>query len=243
MYPRGVDVSMKPRIEVVAIDCLMVRLFDVIAEANMPWMLAATQRLRSAFGTALVDLVPSYTTLMVHYDLTALSPAEARQRIDQALADLQPQAQGSGQCHVLPVWYDLRVGPELSVLSQRSGLTVDEVIRRHSAHEYQVFALGFAPGFAFMGLVDEALATPRLSTPRKRVAAGSVGIAERQTAAYPVVSPGGWNLIGRTPAKLFDRERDGYSLMQPGDTVRFQAVDHAEFIRLGGDDTPLEAQP
>lgn len=232
---------MKPRIEVVAIDCLMVRLFDVIAEANMPWMLAATQRLRSGFGAALVDLVPSYTTLMVHYDLTAVNPAQARELIDQALTDLQPQAQGSGQCHVLPVWYDLSVGPELTLLSQRSGLAIDDVIRRHSAHEYQVFALGFAPGFAFMGLVDESLATPRLNTPRKRVAAGSVGIAERQTAAYPVVSPGGWNLIGRTPAKLFDRERDGYSLMQPGDTVRFEAVDHAEFIRLGGDDTPLEA--
>lgn len=232
---------MKPRIEVVAIDCLMVRLFDLIAEANMPWMLAATQRLREGFGPALVDLVPSYTTLMVHYDLTALSPAQARELIGEALADLQPQAQGSGQCHVLPVWYDLSVGPELTLLSQRSGLSVDEVIRRHSAHEYQVFALGFAPGFAFMGLVDEILATPRLNTPRKRVSAGSVGIAERQTAAYPVVSPGGWNLIGRTPAKLFDRERDGYSLMQPGDTVRFAAVDHAEFIHLGGDDTPLEA--
>ncbi|PIB46059.1 allophanate hydrolase [Pseudomonas sp. 2822-15] len=233
---------MKPRIEVVAIDCLMVRLFEVIAEANMPWMLAATQRLRESFGNALVDLVPSYTTLMVHYDLTALSPAQARELIDQALTDLQPQAQGSGQCHVLPVWYDLSVGPELTLLSQRSGLSVEDVIHRHSAHEYQVFALGFAPGFAFMGLVDEILATPRLNTPRKRVAAGSVGIAERQTAAYPVVSPGGWNLIGRTPTKLFDRERDGYSLMQPGDTVRFEAVDHAEFINLGGDDTPLEAQ-
>ncbi|MGH8449213.1 5-oxoprolinase subunit B family protein [Pseudomonas sp.] len=233
---------MKPRIEVVAIDCLMVRLFDVIAEANMPWMLAATGRLREGFGAALVDLVPSYTTLMVHYDLTALSPAQARELIDVALADLQPQAQGSGQSHVLPVWYDLSVGPELTLLSQRSGLTVDDVIRRHSAHDYQVFALGFAPGFAFMGLVDERLATPRLDTPRKRIAAGSVGIAERQTAAYPVVSPGGWNLIGRTPAKLFDRERDGYSLMQPGDTVRFEPVDHAEFINLGGDDTPLEAQ-
>ncbi|QJI16126.1 5-oxoprolinase subunit PxpB [Pseudomonas sp. ADAK22] len=233
---------MKPRIEVVAIDCLMVRLFDVIAEANMPWMLAATQRLREEFGAALVDLVPSYTTLMVHYDLTALTPAQARALIGQALTDLQPQAQGSGECHVLPVWYDLSVGPELSLLSQRSGLSVEDVIRRHSAHEYQVFALGFAPGFAFMGLVDEILATPRLNTPRKRVAAGSVGIAERQTAAYPVVSPGGWNLIGRTPAKLFDRERDGYSLMQPGDTVRFEAVGHAEFINLGGDDTPLEAQ-
>ncbi|OIN44098.1 allophanate hydrolase [Pseudomonas azotoformans] len=233
---------MKPRIEVVAIDCLMVRLFDVIAETNMPWMLAATQRLRSGFGAALVDLVPSYTTLMVHYDLVAVNPAQARELIDQALTDLQPQAQGGGQCHVLPVWYDLSVGPELTLLSQRSGLAIDEVIRRHSAHEYQVFALGFAPGFAFMGLVDEILATPRLSTPRKRVAAGSVGIAERQTAAYPVVSPGGWNLIGRTPARLFDRERDGYSLMQPGDTVRFEAVEHAEFIKLGGDDTPLEAQ-
>ena len=233
---------MKPRIEVVAIDCLMVRLFDAIAEANMPWMLAATQRLRDGFGPALVDLVPSYTTLMVHYDLTALNPAQARALIDQALTDLQPQAQGSGQCHVLPVWYDLSVGPELTLLSQRSGLSVDAVIRQHSAHEYQVFALGFAPGFAFMGLVDEILATPRLSTPRKRVAAGSVGIAERQTAAYPVVSPGGWNLIGRTPAKLFDRDRDGYSLMQPGDTVRFEPVEHAEFIKLGGDDTPLEAQ-
>ena len=233
---------MKPRIEVVAIDCLMVRLFEVIAEANMPWMLAATQRLREGFGVALVDLVPSYTTLMVHYDLTALSPAQARELISQALNDLQPQAQGSGQCHVLPVWYDLNVGPELTLLSQRSGLSVEQVIKRHSTHEYQVFALGFAPGFAFMGLVDEILATPRLNTPRKRVAAGSVGIAERQTAAYPVVSPGGWNLIGRTPTKLFDRERDGYSLMQPGDTVRFEAVDHAEFINLGGDDTPLEAQ-
>lgn len=233
---------MKPRIEVVAIDCLMVRLFEVIAEANMPWMLAATQRLREGFGAALVDLVPSYTTLMVHYDLTALSPAQARELIDQALTDLQPQAQGGGQCHVLPVWYHLSVGPELTLLSQRSGLSVEDVIQRHSAHEYQVFALGFAPGFAFMGLVDEILATPRLNTPRKRVAAGSVGIAERQTAAYPVVSPGGWNLIGRTPAKLFDRERDGYSLMQPGDTVRFEAVGHAEFINLGGDDTPLEAQ-
>ncbi|PHN64699.1 allophanate hydrolase [Pseudomonas sp. ICMP 8385] len=233
---------MKPRIEVVAIDCLMVRLFDVIAEDHMPWMLAATRRLREGFGAALVDLVPSYTTLMVHYDLLALSPAQARELIDQALTGLQPQAQGSGQCHVLPVWYDLSVGPELTLLAQRSGLALNEVIRRHSQHQYQVFALGFAPGFAFMGLVEEQLAAPRLSTPRKRVAPGSVGIAERQTAAYPVESPGGWNLIGRTPAKLFDRERDGYSLMQPGDSVRFEAIGRAEFINLGGDDTPLEAQ-
>ncbi|MHC8304760.1 5-oxoprolinase subunit PxpB [Pseudomonas sp. PB3P13] len=233
---------MKPRVEVVALDCLMVRLFDEINEANMPWMLAASEKLRIAFATHLIDLVPSYTTLMVHYDLSALNPAQARELIAQALIDLSPNARAHGKSHVLPVWYDLSVGPELSVLALRSGLAVQEVIRRHSEREYQVFALGFAPGFAFMGLVEEALAAPRLDTPRKKVAAGSVGIAERQTAAYPVVSPGGWNLIGRTPTQLFDRDRDGYSLMRPGDTVRFAAVSHAEFINLGGDDTPLEAQ-
>jgi len=90
------------------------------------------------------------------------------------------------------------VGPELTLLAERTGWSVSEVIRRHSEHHYQVFALGFAPGFAFMGLVEEALAAPRLATPRKRVAAGSVGIAERQPAAYPAQSPGGWHLIGRT---------------------------------------------
>lgn len=232
---------MKPRIEVVAIDCLMLRLFDEIAESNMPWMLAASERLRASFAGQLIDLVPSYTTLMVHYDGLALSPAQARELIAEALTDLRPEARSSGQCHVLPVWYDLSVGPELSLLATRAGCSVSDVIRRHSEHQYQVFALGFAPGFAFMGLVEESLAAPRLNTPRKRVASGSVGIAERQTAAYPAQSPGGWNLIGRTPSALFDRERDGYSLMQPGDTVRFAPVTHAEFIRLGGDDTPQEA--
>ncbi|WP_194792422.1 5-oxoprolinase subunit PxpB [Pseudomonas sp. UFMG81] len=230
---------MTPRIEVVGIDSLMVRLFDAIEESNMPWILAASQRLRAAFGEHLIDLVPSYTTLMVQF---ALAPSEARQRILQALEGLRPDAGATGRKHEIPVWYHASVGPELPVLAARAGLSEAEVIRLHSGRDYPVFALGFAPGFGFMGLVDERLASPRLSTPRKRVAAGSVGIAERQTAAYPAVSPGGWNLIGRTPVRLFDREREGYSLLQPGDRVRFVAVDHREFINLGGDDSPLEAQ-
>jgi len=229
---------MKLRIEVVGIDSLMVRLFDAIDEANMPWMLAASQRLSAAFGTQLVDLVPSYTTLMVQF---AMPPGQARALITQALEGLQPDTGSGGRLHEIPVWYDASVGPELPVLAARSGLGEQEVVRLHSEREYPVFALGFAPGFGFMGLVDERLAAPRLSTPRKRVAAGSVGIAERQTAAYPAVSPGGWNLIGRTPVRLFDREREGYSLLQPGDRVRFVAVSHAEFRALGGDDSPLEA--
>lgn len=228
---------MTPRIEVVAIDTLMVRLFQRIDEANMPWMLAARQRISTAFGTHLLDLVPSYTTLMVQF---ALPPSEARALITQALEGLQPDAGSGGRRHEIPVWYHASVGPELPVLAARSGLSEAEVVRVHSERDYPVFALGFAPGFGFMGLVDERLASPRLSTPRKQVAAGSVGIAERQTAAYPAVSPGGWNLIGRTPVRLFDRERGGFSLLQPGDRVRFVPVSRSQFLALGGDD---EAQP
>lgn len=234
---------MKLRIEVVAIDCLMLRLFDAIDEAHMPWLMAAAQRLRAAFAEALIDLVPSYTTLMLHYDLRRIGSAQARALIEQALRDLQPVAEGGGRRHELPVWYHPQVGPELNLLAARSGLSVSEIIELHSGQDYQVFALGFAPGFAYMGLVDPRLASPRLDTPRKRVPQGSVALAERQTATYPQASPGGWNVLGRTPTALFDRTLDGYSLLQPGDRVRFVPISHDQFLHLGGDDTPLEALP
>ncbi|MBT8768880.1 5-oxoprolinase subunit B family protein [Metapseudomonas boanensis] len=228
------------RIEVATIDSFILRLFDRIDEANMPWLMAAGTRLRQSFGEHLVDLVPSYTTLLLHYDLRHLAPRQARERIAEALRDLEPEHHASGRYHRIPTWYDPQVGPDLEPLAQRKGIPVAELIKRHSHREYQVFALGFTPGFAFMGLVEEALASPRLATPRKRIAPGSVGIAERQTAVYPVASPGGWNLLGRSPIRLFDLELEGYSLLKAGDRVRFEPVDHAEFVRLGGDDTPLE---
>ncbi len=234
---------MKLAIEVVAIDTLMLRLFDQIEESNMPWLLAAAERLRDVFADKLLELVPSYTSLLVQYDLTQLDDQQARELIKQALTDLSPQAATAGREQQIPVWYDTSVGPELAAIGSRCGLGVAGVIDCHSQHVYQVFALGFAPGFAFMGLVDEIIASPRLSTPRQQVPAGSLGIADRQTAIYPLQSPGGWNLIGRSPTRLFDRELDGYSLLQPGDRVRYVAVDRAEFVRLGGDDTPFEVKP
>ena len=234
---------MKPRIEVVGIDCLTLRLFDEIDEAHMPWLLAAAQRLREVFGAALLDLVPSYTTLLLHYDIAQLDDRQARAKIVEALRGLRPASDGQGRELRIPVWYDPSVGPELEPLAERSGLGINGVIERHSQRSYQVFALGFAPGFAFMGLVDEILASPRLATPRQRVPAGSLGIADRQTAIYPAVSPGGWNLIGRSPTRLFDRELDGYSLCRPGDRVRFEPIGRVEFLRLGGDPRPFEESP
>jgi KipI family sensor histidine kinase inhibitor len=224
-------------IETVALDALMVRLFSHIDEANVGWLLALVERLRGEFGQALVEVVPSYTTVMVQYDILALAPEAARQKVVAAVHGLTPSVLNDGREHRVPVWYDPSVGPDLHRLAGLSGLSLDELVRRHCAKPYRVFALGFTPGFAFMGLVEPALAAPRLTTPRQRVKAGSVGIGERQTAIYPSPSPGGWNILGRTPVTLF---ADGNSLFQPGDSVWFEAVTRERFVDMGGDTTPLE---
>ncbi len=235
--------TLAARIELAAMDVLMVRLFDRIDASNMGWIVAADRELRAAFSGCLIDLVPSYTTLMVHYDLRCVAHDEAHARIRRVLDRLAPVDTDLGQCHEVPVWYDPSVGPELERVARLAGVSPDEVVRRHCRREYHVFALGFAPGFGFMGLVEEALATPRLPTPRRRVAAGSVGIAERQTAIYPLRSPGGWNILGRTTFPLFEHARRGEPLLQAGDRVRFIPIPREEFVRQGGDTTPLEAAP
>lgn len=229
-----------PRLEPAGIDGWMVRLFGTIEENNLLWLTALTHDCEAAFGEALVDLVPSYTTLLVIFDPLQVSPWQARERLVDILARLVPDdVGGEGELHELATWYDPSVGPDLARVAELSDMTVDSVIDTHSYQEYRVFALGFSPGFAFMGLLDDSLTCPRLDTPRPKVPAGSVAIAGQQTAAYPAVTPGGWNLIGRTAARLFDRERDGFSLLKVGDRVRFVAVDRHTFENEGGDPTPL----
>ncbi|MFN3579802.1 MAG: 5-oxoprolinase subunit PxpB [Pseudomonas sp.] len=232
---------MKPQIECVALDVLTLRFGEQVDEDTLPWLTAAAQRLREQFGAALIDLVPAYTTLMLHYDCRLLDEQAARHQIQLALHELRPSAPtNSGDLHRIPVWYDPSVGPDLAGLAAHTGLDASQLIERHGARDYSVFALGFVPGFAYMGLLEPALAAPRLATPRQRVAVGSVGVAERQTAIYPSASPGGWRIIGRTPVRLFDQHAVDASLLKPGDRVRFEAIDRDTFVQLGGDTTPLE---
>lgn len=228
-------------LESAGLDGWIVRLFDDIDESNLPWLSALSRRCKKALGDALIDLVPSYTTLLVVFDPLVLSPFDARGIICAILADLEPDDNaGSGKIYQLPTWYDSTVGPELSRVANHANLTISDVIKIHSQQTYRVFALGFAPGFAFMGLLDPRIECARLDTPRQRVPVGSVALAGRQTAAYPAQTPGGWNLLGRTSARLFDRERDGFSLLRVGDQVRFVPVSRAEFEREGGDTEPME---
>lgn len=231
-----------PRIESAGIDGWMVRLFEQIDERNIQRIRSVARSCEKTLGGALVDLVPSYTTLLVVFDPFVLSPWEARKRIYACIEAPPGTAEAvEGATHELLTWYDPSVGPDLERVATHANLTVEDVIARHAGTDYRVFALGFAPGFAFMGLLDPALECPRHATPRKAVYTGSVAVTGRQTTAYPGPTPGGWNLIGRTAARLFDRTREPLNLLSTGDCVRFVPVERAEFIAAGGDTAPLEA--
>jgi inhibitor of KinA len=132
----------------------------------------------------------------------------------------------------VPVWYDARVAPDLETVTREKGMTVDELIALHTGREVLVYMLGFRPGFPYMGTTDERLEVDRLATPRLAVPAGSVALAGRQTGIYPVASPGGWRIIGRTPWRLFDPGRAEPFRLLPGDLVRFKAIDERAFLEL-----------
>ena len=231
---------MTPRVENAGIDAWVVRFSDRIDPANRNWITAFCRDCRAVLGDALVEMVPSYTTVLVQYDPWQLTDTVSRRLLESVLERLEPSSEDTGGRLIkLPVWYDVSVGPELSLIAERNGWSPQRVAAAHAATQYQVFALGFVPGFAFMGLVDPALATPRLATPRQQVPRGSIAIAERQTSAYPQVTPGGWNLIGRTPLTLFDATREPMTVLEPGDRVRFVPISRQRFIELGGDPTPV----
>jgi KipI family sensor histidine kinase inhibitor len=171
----------------------------------------------------------------VIFDLDRSDPFAIRQRLRNALADLDSVDGAAGDLVTLPVYYSLESGPDLEVIAERAKLDVAAVIDIHQQQEYRVYAIGFAPGFAYLGEVDERIAAPRLATPRQKVPRGAVAIADRQTAVYPAISPGGWNLIGLCPTRMFDPASDPSMPVKVGDRIRFSAIERAHFLELGGE--------
>lgn len=227
---------MRWRYEVTGIDTVTLHFGERIDIALVEPIQQAAHALQKQLGERLIDLVPSYTTLMLRYNLLIDDLASLMADVAIVLNNLPKELPTHLASNIIevPVWYDLRVGPDLPRIAKQAGLSEQEVIELHSSQIYQVFAIGFAPGFAYLGEVPEKLATPRLATPRAKVPAGSLGIADTQTALYPLVSPGGWNLIGRTPLTLFEPKREPASLLSAGQQVRFRAIDFTEYQALGG---------
>lgn len=216
--------SRYPRLVPVGESALSVELGEGLSAELNARVHALDALLTAAAPAGLVETVPTYCALLVKFDpLQDCAALEAA--IEEQLARLDEAARRpAGRLIEVPVRYGGADGPDLEGVAQHCGLTPDEVIRRHSAVTYQVAMLGFAPGFAYLLGLPPELATPRLSTPRTRVPAGSVGIAGAQTGVYALPTPGGWRLIGRTELPLFDAQRCEPFLIRAGDRVRFVAV-------------------
>jgi len=178
------------------------------------------------------DVVPTYRSVAVYYDPVRTDSDALMERIAHEAEHAAASASRTAAPVRIPVCYGGDFGPDLARVAAFAGVPEAEVVSLHSSAVYRVFMLGFVAGFAYLGLVDERIAMPRHSTPRVRVPVGSVGIAGVQTGVYPAETPGGWQLIGRTPLKPFDASRAEPSLMQAGDAVRFDPIDRAEFDRL-----------
>jgi inhibitor of KinA len=178
------------------------------------------------------NLHPAYVSLLVDFDPLTLTHEEVTALVE-SLANNKLAADINRSAVVtIPVCYDAEFGPDLADVAAHSGQSIDEVVRSHSSVAYRVAFLGFTGGFAYLGGLPEALHMPRLATPRRAVAAGSVGIAGGQTGIYPTETPGGWRLIGRTPLRMFDPQAQSPTRVQTGDIVRFAPIDRVEFERL-----------
>ena len=232
----GTPVSQGVRLLPSGDQCLIVEFGRVIDVAVNRRACAFARKLELAALPGVTDIVPSFTGVGLHYRAQDVpmrgdeSPLAALRRAVEALLATPSDAdEGASRLVEIAVCYGGEFGPDLAEVAQSCGLAGDDVIALHTATTGHVFMLGFAPGHPYIGLCDERLDIPRRSTPRTRVPAGTVAIANRQSNVYPFDLPGGWNLIGRTPCVMFDPLRQSPCLLRPGDGVRFVAISMAEF--------------
>jgi len=218
--------------------------FEDAPEETLDDVLRAFQRIRNAAIPGVIDLAPAYTSVSVFFDPISVGKATETQdklfdwfatRIHAAVAggaDPGRTARSLSRNVEIPVCYDSEFAPDLDHVAEHAKISPIEVVDLHSTGEYRVACIGFVPGFPFLSGLASKLATPRRDVPRKEIPSGSVGIGGAQTGIYPLRSPGGWNLIGRTPLRLFDPTKDPPALLRAGDRVRFRKIAREEFDSL-----------
>jgi inhibitor of KinA len=221
--------------------------FDDAPEESLDEVLRTLQQLRNAAIPGIIEFAPAYTSVAIFFDPITVAEASGNPEtifdwLTNAIRKVVPAgADRGGRMKVskrgvriveIPVCYAAEFAPDMDDVARHAELTTNEVVNLHSAAEYRVACVGFVPGFPFLAGLPNKLATPRRETPRKEIPPGSVGIGGAQTGIYPLRSPGGWNLIGRTPLKLFDAARKPAALLCAGDRVRFRAITREEFESL-----------
>lgn len=199
--------------------------------------------LSQSFGHSLVETVPSYETVFVEFNPFLIEDPKVISKLNSCLYKINGlenkqlsalKTTSTIAQHEIPVLYDLKVAPDIKRYNDK-GISLEELIELHTSEVFHVFAVGFSPGFAFMGNVSKRLQLPRHTHPRENVLAGSVAIAENQTAIYSQNTPGGWNIIGHSPISIYDPNKNNYGLFKAGDSVTYISVTRQEYLELGGD--------
>lgn len=183
----------------------------------------------------IVETVPTYRSLMVHYDPGVIRYDALVKRMSTLMDKLDQIEIPPSEVLEIPVLYGGEEGPDLEFVAEHNGKTTKEVIEIHTSQEYLIYMLGFTPGFTYLGGMSEEIATPRLKTPRVKIPAGSVGIAGAQTGVYPIDSPGGWQLIGRTPVRMYDPDRETPILPEAGQYIKFYSITKAEYDKIAAE--------
>lgn len=191
--------------------------------------------IRQNTSNEIIDLIPSYDSILVVFNLLEIDHDRLSIKLREILHGCDGAMGTVGKLVKLPAYYSVEDGIDLNRIAKHANLSVAQVITLHQAQEYQVYAIGFAPGFAYLGEVDSRIAMPRLSTPRLNVPKGAIAIADKQTAVYPAKSPGGWNIIGLCPIDMFNGQVTPSMPVEVGDRVKFVAIDKQQFLALGGE--------
>ncbi len=220
--------------KVASVDAIVIYFGELISEEVSDRVLALYHHLKSLSLGGLIEIIPSYTTLYLQFDIMTRTHEGLFTQIEEFDTQIDHTAASLGREITIPAYFDPSVGLDLERVASLHGLNIDEVVKRYTENTYRVYTIGFAPGYAYMGSVDERIATPRLATPRAQIPKGSVAIANTQCAVYPQASPGGWNILGRTYIEMFDRAIEGFSYLKAGDSVQFKPISKEEFIAQGG---------
>jgi KipI family sensor histidine kinase inhibitor len=220
----------KPKIRLMGDRALLVELGDGISPRINQKVCALYTGLAAQCIEGIKDLVPSYRSLMVVYDPLVIALDSLQSQLNETWSTLDDDRLAEPRTVEIPVVYGEQYGPDLEWVADYHKMSLQEVIRLHTQPLYQVYMIGFMPGYPYMGEVPDEIVTPRRKTPRTLVPAGSIGIAQKQTGIYPVASPGGWQIIGRTPVRLFDPQAQPPCFLEMGDRIKFLVITEQELL-------------